>query len=208
MDLPAIRAANNAAIALITAYVGGRGFEATGFCVSPSGLVVTSRHAVMNGSTRASKIVVRFADSPESHPAHIVKVSTGKDSEGNPIDLALLQIEDAGTYPTLGAPVREPDVPVGSPIATLGFPLGSSMPMESSGKTLIAKTTLTTGMISKVVPDLLQIDSFAGHGSSGSPVFDAHGHLVGAVWGGPVEARGRIVYAVGAARIRELIGTR
>jgi S1-C subfamily serine protease len=206
MDLPAIRAANNAAIVLVTTYVDGKGFESTGFSVSPTGMLVTSRHAVMKGTTRASKILVRFADSPESHPAHIVRVSSGRDGQGNPIDLALLQIDDAGTYPTLGATVLEADVPVGSPIATLGFPLGTSVPMDNSGKSLIAKTTLTTGMISKVVPDLLQVDSFAGQGSSGSPVFDAHGHLVGAVWGGPVEARGRIVYAVGAARIRELIG--
>jgi S1-C subfamily serine protease len=206
MDLPAIRAANNAAIALITAYVDGRGFEATGFGVDPKGLLVTSRHAVARGTTRASRILVRFADSATSHPAHIVRLSEGKDAEGNPIDLALLQIDDPGQYPFLGAPIRDADVPVGSPIATLGFPLGTSMPMEESGRGLVAKTTLTTGMISKVVPDLLQIDSFAGHGSSGSPVFDVHGHLVGAVWGGPVEARGRIVYAVGAARIRQLIG--
>jgi S1-C subfamily serine protease len=208
MDLPAIRSANNAAIALITAYVDGHGFEATGFCVSPNGLLITSRHAVASASARASKIVVRFADAQKTQTAHIVKLSEGKDGEGNPIDLALLQIDDAGTYPALSAPIRDADVPVGSPIATLGFPLGTSVPMQGTGGELVAKTTLTTGLISKVVPDLLQIDSFAGHGSSGSPVFDAHGHLVGAVWGGPAEARGRIVYAVGAARIRELIGAR
>jgi len=208
MDLPAIRAANNPAIALITAYVDGRGFEATGFSVSASGLLITSRHAVANARSRASRIVVRFADSPETHPARIVRLSEGKDGEGNPIDLALLQITDPGTYPLLKSPVQDADVPVGSPIVTLGFPLGTSVPMEGSATGLVAKTTLTTGLISKVVTDLLQIDSFAGHGSSGSPVFDTHGHLVGAVWGGPAEARGRIVYAVSAARIRELIGSR
>jgi hypothetical protein len=206
MDLPAIRAANNPAIALITAYVDGRGFEATGFSLSASGQLITSRHAVASGKSRASRILVRFADSPESHPAHIVRLSEGKDGLGNPIDLALLQLDDPGPHPVLSASVHDADVPVGSPIVTLGFPLGTSVPMEGTGKGLVAKTTLTTGVISKVVTDLLQIDSFAGHGSSGSPVFDAHGHLVGAVWGGPAEARGRIVYAVSAARIRELLG--
>ncbi len=208
MDLATIRASNNAGIVLITTFVDGKGFEATGFCVSPTGQLISSRHAVANGTTRASRIVVRFADAAQSYPAHLVKVSDAKDSQGNPIDLALLQIDSPGPFPIISATVREVDVPVGSPIATIGFPLGTSMPMESSGAGLLAKTTLTTGVISKVVPDLLQIDSFAGHGSSGSPVFDVHGHLVGVVWGGPAEARGRIVYAVGASRVKELTGGR
>ena len=32
--------------------------------------------------------------------------------------------------------------------------------------------------------DILQIDAFASHGSSGSPVFDGHGHVIGVVYGG------------------------
>jgi S1-C subfamily serine protease len=52
---------------------------------------------------------------------------------------------------------------------------------------------------------VLQIDSFASHGSSGSPVFDEHGHVVGVVWGGPAGAQGRVVYAVPGARILELM---
>ena len=47
----------------------------------------------------------------------------------------------------------------------------------------------------------LDIDAFATHGSSGSPVFDARGYVVGVVYGGPTEAAGRIVYAVPAARL-------
>ncbi|MFI5230812.1 MAG: trypsin-like peptidase domain-containing protein, partial [Gemmatimonadales bacterium] len=59
----------------------------------------------------------------------------------------------------------------------------------------------TTGTIGKSVPDALQIDAFASHGSSGSPVFDQHGHVIGVVWGG---VAGRMVYAVPAPRLRAL----
>ena len=53
---------------------------------------------------------------------------------------------------------------------------------------------------------MLQIDSYAGHGSSGSPVFDATGTVVGVIWGGDKESSGRIVYAVPAQRISAFIG--
>jgi S1-C subfamily serine protease len=52
---------------------------------------------------------------------------------------------------------------------------------------------------------VLQIDSYATHGSSGSPVFDEHGHVIGVIWGGLVESKGRIVYAVPAERVTALL---
>jgi S1-C subfamily serine protease len=56
-----------------------------------------------------------------------------------------------------------------------------------------------------VVSDRLQLDAWAGHGSSGSPVFDEHGHVIGVVWSGAVGSGGRIVYAVPSDRILELL---
>jgi S1-C subfamily serine protease len=61
------------------------------------------------------------------------------------------------------------------------------------------------GTVSRAIKDLLQIDSFASKGASGSPVFDSHGHVIGVVWGGQKDAGGRIVYAVPADRITELV---
>jgi S1-C subfamily serine protease len=60
---------------------------------------------------------------------------------------------------------------------------------------------MTIGSISKVLSDLIQIDAFADHGSSGSPVFDRHGHAIGIVSGGEGE---KIVYVVPSSRIRAL----
>ena len=58
------------------------------------------------------------------------------------------------------------------------------------------------------IDDLLQIDAFASHGSSGSPVVDGHGHVIGVVFGAPKESGGRIVYAVPAERITEFLNER
>jgi S1-C subfamily serine protease len=55
--------------------------------------------------------------------------------------------------------------------------------------------------VSKVLDEALQLDAYAAHGSSGSPVFDARGLVVGVVYGGASESNGRIVYAVPAARL-------
>ena len=76
------------------------------------------------------------------------------------------------------------------------------------GDAFIAKTSLYPGTVSKSLPSLLQVAAFAGHGSSGSPVFDAHGQLAGVVWGGPRESAGQLVYAVPAERVRLLIAGR
>ena len=61
--------------------------------------------------------------------------------------------------------------------------------------------------MSKSVRDVLQIDSFASHGSSGSPVLDAHDHVIGVVSGGQKGTGGRIVFAVPSDRITELLKT-
>ena len=124
------------------------------------------------------------------------------------VDLALIQIDEQGVYPAVRGIARSVDTPVGAAIATIGFPLGTDTPMDGTGNNFAAKTSLTIGTVSKSVSDVLQIDAFASHGSSGSPVVDNHGHVIGVVWGGPPGAAGRIVYAVPAEKIAALLDTR
>jgi S1-C subfamily serine protease len=200
MDLPAVRDANDAAIVLIIAEVGGKNYEATGFSVNAAGLIVTNRHVVAENGAKATRLAVKFANTAAWKRARLVKLGDSATA-----DLALIQMEDPATYPAVQEISATVDTPVGSPIATLGFPLGTDVAMEGSGNALVAKTTLTVGTVSKSIDNVLQIDSFASHGSSGSPVFDMHGHVIGVVWGGPPGAAGRIVYAVPASRIAELI---
>jgi S1-C subfamily serine protease len=197
MDFTSISSANDPAVVMVTSDMGGPTLvEATGFSVGASGLIVTNRHVVVDSTTRSANIRVKFANTGRWYRAHIAKLP-----ENATIDLALLQIDETGRFPTIAKLAPTVDTPVGSSVATIGYPLGSDLPMDGSA----AKTSTTFGNVSKIVPDLLQIDAFASHGSSGSPVFDAHGHVVGVVWGGPPGAEGRIVFSVPVDRLNELL---
>lgn len=197
MNLPAVREANNRAVALIHSDIGGARIEATGFGVTPNGGVITNRHVVIDSAgNHAKRIVIKYADTDTWHAARIVR-SYPVDGP----DLALLQIEDAGAYPVVKGVASSVGVPVGATIASLGYPLGSDTPMDGP----MARTTLTPGTVSKSIPDVLQIASYATHGSSGSPVFDARGQVVGVIYAGPKEAQGRIVYAVPAPHVVSLL---
>jgi S1-C subfamily serine protease/pSer/pThr/pTyr-binding forkhead associated (FHA) protein len=201
MDLAAVRDANDPAVTLIVSEIDGKQKEATGFSVNRAGLIVTNRHVVTDtAGTRPSRILVKFANTRVWRHAHLVKLDDHDD-----VDLALIQIDESGQYPAVRGVARSVDTRVGEAIATIGYPLGTDIPMEGKGNDFAAKTSLTIGTVSKSVSDLLQIDAFASHGSSGSPVVDEHGHVVGVVWGGPASAEGRIVYAVPGDKIAALL---
>jgi len=195
---PAVHDANNAAVALIVSDGLAQAVEGTGFSVG-SGLIVTNRHMVADSTGKAPHIGVKFADSRRWYHAHVVRLADGE------TDLALLKIDEAGSFPAVRAVAQSVDTPIGGSIATIGFPLGTDLPMEGSGSDFAAKTSLNIGTVSKTTPTLLQIDAFATHGSSGEPVFDVHSHVIGVVYGGPAGGGGRIVYAVPAEAIRALL---
>jgi len=200
-DWVAMRQRIDPALVLIATEIGGRKYEASGFSVSESGRLLTSRHVVADRKGRATRIVAKFANTRDWRAAHIVRLSSD-----STLDLALLQIDDAGTYPSVTVLADLVDIPAGGAIATIGFPLGTDIPMTGPTNDLVVKTTLSVGTVSKTpTRDLLQIDAFASHGSSGSPVLDGHGHVIGVVYGGPKASAGRIVFAVPAERVKEFL---
>ena len=199
MDLPAIHAANAPAVVLLVAKINGKSFAGSGFSIDSTGLIFTNRHNVRdeNGGT-ATDIAVKFTETREWLPARIVKVSDVPNE-----DLALIRMDRGGPFPVVrGVSTGKGDASEGMSVVTIGFPLGYDTPMEGEGGSdFIAKSTLNPGTVSKRTSSVLQIDSYAAHGSSGSPVFSTRGLVVGVVWGGPPEGGGRIVYAVPPDRI-------
>ena len=129
----------------------------TGFIVSEDGLIVTNYHIVSN----ASRIIVKL----KKNKAYQVIGVVGADPEK---DLAVLKIMARDLDPVrLGNSRR---VKVGQRVVAIGNPLG----LES---------TVADGLVSAVRETddlkLLQISVPLSHGSSGGPLFDLRGKVVG-----------------------------
>ena len=193
MDLPAIHKHNAPAVALVVSELNGTSFAGSGFAITPDGVLVTNRHNVQDEKGKvATRIAIKFTNRREWLPAHVVKLS---DIAGE--DLALVQLDRGGPFPIVqGISSGVSGASEGNAVVTIGFPLGYDTPMEGEGNDFLAKATLNPGTVSKRTSSVLQIDSYAAHGSSGSPVFDMRGLVVGVVYGGATEGGGRIVYSV------------
>lgn len=200
-DYPSIAAANGPAVVLVAVEMSdGKSYTGSGFGVSRDGLIVTNQHLFdgANGIT-VRRIAVIYSDTRAWLPARVVRHSADD-------DLALLRVERRGPFPAVAGIGRGAAMPgVGAPVAIIGYPLGVDTPMDGTPNRMTARATLGAGMVSKVTGDVVQIDAFAGEGSSGSPVFDGNGAVIGVVFGGARQSEGRIVYAVPAARVSALL---
>ena len=168
MDLTKVVERNDAAVAMLASDFDGKFLAGTAFGISAGGLMITNKHVVKSESGAVpQRLMVIFANTNKWLKARIVRVS---DED----DLALLQVEAAGSYPVVAGVSRAGGLArVGAPVASIGFPGATDTPMEGTGMNITARTTSTPGTVSKRLDDVIQIDSYAGHGSSGSPLFDS-----------------------------------
>jgi len=196
VDYERIAEQNTNAVAFIVVQRGDAIEGGSGFGVTRDGIIVTNRHVVQDATgTPPTRIAVQFHGTKRWLPAHLLKVSTTD-------DLAFLKVDAPGAFPMVVGISPSGGVRPGTPIAILGYPLGNETAgMGGSIDTLTAVATLTVGTVSKSLGDILQVDAYVAHGSSGSPVFDQRGRVVGVVYGGPTEAAGRIVYSVPSDRL-------
>jgi S1-C subfamily serine protease len=199
MDYAAIAAANQAALVfLVVEFPDSARTTGTGFNILESGLIVTNRHVIQNAEgARAQRIAAAFDGTSGEWKRANVEVVSETD------ELAFLRVTTPGTYPVVAGIARDGgSVRVGSPVAILGYPLGTGTAgMEGSINTLRPSASLSVGTVGKLIPETMQLDAFAAQGSSGSPVFDGRGFVVGVIYGGATESGGRIVYAVPTARL-------
>ncbi len=194
VDYGSIVDANQRAVALIWADFGGGNIQiGTAFAVRSDGTMLTCRHVVAgeDGSARPLRLAIKFADSYQVFPAQLRAVS-------NEADLAIVKVNIRGGVPTVqGLNERSDTLRVGDPVAVIGFPMGTDLPMTEAGQSrTIARTSFTAGSVSKVLPDLIQLDGYGARGASGSPIFDRHGQVVSILYGGEPGSGGRIVLSV------------
>ena len=206
IDFASITRANQRAVAMVFVDFGDGTVEtSTAFAVGSDGTMITTRHSVVgpNGDRRASRIGVRFTDSRQTFAARVVAIAEGPDA-----DVAVLRVEVRGEVPIIQGINERPDtVPVGAPVAIIGFPGGLDSPQRVQQNSVFATASLTAGTLSKNLPMLLQINGYGTHGASGSPILDANGQVIGILNAGEVGSGGRIVYAVPATVAIELLNS-
>jgi S1-C subfamily serine protease len=204
LDLEAIAEANQAAVGIVLAtFAGGTRVTGTGFGIRSDrfeGLVLTTKHVVLGiDDLPADALDIVFEGSTRA--LHLEVVSVHPD-----VDIALLRTRARGAVPAVASlQWREPPVAVGDAVATVGYPLGFELPMGGDWEQVGISATASPGSVTRVLPTLIQFDGFGVEGSSGSPVFDRDGSVVGLVYGSQAGGRGRILYSVPIVYALELL---
>jgi hypothetical protein len=158
-DIPAIaKAANGAIVTIITAAGDKPIAQGTGFVVSADGVIVTNYHVIKEGNVA----IVKFPDGT------ILPVD-GVLAADKPRDLAVIKIHGR-TFRTLTLGNSD-QIQVGEEVVAIGNPLGLEL-------------TVSNGILSGVRTDkeagkFLQITAPFTHGSSGGPLFNMMGEVIG-----------------------------
>lgn len=194
IDFAAIEAVGRPAVARIfVEYESGGRFAATAFAVDARGRLITNRHVVETETGETpTRIGVQFSGSAQVYPARLVAASEAS-------DLALLQLERLeGEVPVLEEINARPDtLPSGTPVVVLGFPLAGSPAEETSS---VPRPVLSAGLLAGSSADFVEVEALGAEGSSGSPIFDQDGQLIGVLFGGrTVDGQQRLVAASSVA---------
>ena len=136
----------------------------TGVIVADDGTILTAAHVIAGGGT----ITVTFADGTTAGAA--VATSDPK------LDIARLtpaKLPQVVVPATLGG-----GADVGAPIVAIGNPLGLT---DSVSAGVISGLNRTADTDNGKFSGLIQFDASVNPGSSGGPLLDAHGHIIGIV---------------------------
>jgi hypothetical protein len=127
--------------------------QGTGFFIDPSGVGVSNHHVFEGGRFW----VVRTLDGREYRVKNVLKQSAAQDH-------VVFDLQETGRYPYLDIATTPPRK--GEEIIVLGNPRG----LES---------TVTRGIVSALRDPMIQIDAAISPGSSGSPVMNMQGEVIG-----------------------------
>ena len=142
-----------------------RGAIGTGTVVTDKGAILTANHVVSGGGT----LSVTFADGTKSR-AEIATADPRTDSA----TLVPQRLPEVVVPAALGGTVA-----VGGDVVAIGNPLGLRDSTSTGVVSGLDRTSRTRG--GSTVAGLIQFDAAVNPGSSGGPLLDAQGHVVGVV---------------------------
>jgi pSer/pThr/pTyr-binding forkhead associated (FHA) protein/S1-C subfamily serine protease len=195
-NLAAVAQANQNAIGLVTAYVGGEIYDGSGFAITPSGYFVTNRHVVLQQGRTPDSVYVTMADQKLMQRAEFVAVA-----QASGPDLAVLRVLGFNGPHVAQIDWTGENAKQGEPAALIGFPAGLGNALDA---TRTVRTSMSAGIFSKVTADVVNFDGFTVGGSSGSPIFNAGGEVVAVHRAGLREAVG-MGFAVPIAKLPPLL---
>ena len=196
-DFPQIAQLNQGAVGMVTMRVGQEFYDGSGFVIAPSGYFLTNRHVVLpEGSSPKDTIFVTMSDHSAQYLAEVVMIAP-KDGP----DVALLRIRGYRGPVVAKLDWTGTHAIQGEAAALIGFPGGHDNAID---KGEVVRSSMSAGTLSKVTPDLIQFSGLSVSGSSGSPLFNAAGEVIGLHRAGLKEGPG-LGYAVPLARVAPLL---
>jgi serine protease Do len=151
----------------------------TGIIISKSGIVVTNRHVVPNGTTSVS---VTLADGTELKNVSVI----GRTNDNDSLDVAFLKINDAKGHSLKPAAIGDSSkVQVGDNVVAIGNALGQFQNTVTSGiisgygRSVQAGDASGANSSTENLDNLFQTDAAINEGNSGGPLVNLNGQVIG-----------------------------
>lgn len=140
--------------------------------------------------------------------ANAIEATDIKSSSSMDVDLGyfklVTKLPDGADFIPMRKISKKCNVKVGESITAIGFPRGSSYQKDINNKAI--QTSTTTGSVTRVEDEItFNFDAAITSGSSGSPMFNSHGELVGIASDGYAFKGGNFNGGVHAYLIEKLI---
>jgi S1-C subfamily serine protease len=153
------------------------GEDGTGFVISRSGYVLTASHVIPDDA-KYTTLILGGTLGPSTADGKPSRLELVKRSDS--YDVALLRF--VTTPPGLTVlPLRRSPAKVGELLFVLGYPLG------------LPDTHFLDGRVGAVAQDAITTNALIDKGNSGGPVVDAHGCVIGVVYGAITSREGQPV---------------
>ncbi|HST21521.1 MAG TPA: trypsin-like peptidase domain-containing protein [Blastocatellia bacterium] len=156
----------------------------SGFLVSSNGLIVTNRHLVrdweynsasqnLTGRTTKVEVILPGQTREQAILADIHRINPDKDSP----DVAILKINLSRLRFVRGIESDLNNIEQGQDVAVIGYPLGLDLLKQTHDEQI--GPSLSTGIVSRVGQDYIQLNLRAYHGNSGGPALNRKGEVIG-----------------------------
>ena len=153
----------------------------SGFIVSSDGLIITNRHLVRDWEYSSSSASGRITKIEAILPRHMVEEAVPAEvyklGPEKAADVAILKLSLPAQQFVQGFEGDTSNTNPGDEVVVIGYPLGLELLHWTRDTT--ANPSLSTGIVSRVGHDFIQLNLRAYHGNSGGPVLNRKGQVIG-----------------------------